>query len=243
MNQISSVVARFLCICVFGLSAFYAHCADVRPKDNPQRAAEPLNKVRESEWKDVTVQLHLTGVTTLSGGRSEQVRAKKANYSVLWPGDLYERVFVPVTVFVTSRGEIWAGLEENVYIETELGVIGASLDLNDISWSESAIRKRTDGRCDIAEALDRFMQEVSESDLQAIRKRSPSRTTDLTPLTVSFGAMANNGCEKISSASVTNGILRADFKSVWRDEASAWIDIKTKKVVKAVFNGKQVFPK
>ena len=213
--------------------------------DKSKTVVEPLKKKRCSEWRDVNLDM-----LSVQNTQTNRLCAKRAEYSVReddMPPDV-DGWQVVMTVFVTERGDIWVGPEQDFYIETDSGVIGGKMFNSRILWCESLIRKHGHERCDVGKALDCLKSDVSGARLIEANRGSDNkdenarRFTELRDFTDIFVDQGDGGVEKAQAAEVTGGIVRLDFKSSHHDTASAWIDIKSRKVVKTIVNGKQVYP-
>jgi hypothetical protein len=212
-----------------------------------QKSLEPLKKMRISEWQGVTVHVHSTQTHKVA-----RVHAKRAAYTV--PEDGLPRgcdgFLVVVMVFVTESGEIWIGPEQDFYIETDSGIIGGKMGSCRILWCESVIHKGRNERWDVGKAMDHLKNDVSAASLHeacygpdSVVEDAKRSTALIDFLEVFFDASVDGGVKKARAIEVAGGVMRLDFKSWHHDTASAWIEIKSRKVVKTTMNGKQVFPK
>ena len=237
MNILCRPLVPLLLMCFFSCQPG-ANSADGQSKteDDIAYVYEPLDKILNQKWKDVTVQVHLSGVRTFLFGRSEQVHAKQ---------NVYYSPRVMVTVFVTPQGEVWVGPKQDFYIETPAGVVGGSFTDQDILWCDSLITKRPGETIGLDSALKRLKEEVDASKLEDADSRYPhdskhilKRVTELRDCFAGKNVFGVNstGSEECCAVHVRLGTLRLDFKSIADPGAtgSAWIDIKTKKLLKVV---------
>jgi hypothetical protein len=211
-----------------------------------QKSLEPLKKTRISEWQDVTVRVH-----SIKAHKMARVRAKRAAYRV--PKDALrsdcDGFSVVVVVFVIENGEIWIGPEQDFYIETEMGVIGGKMWCCKILWCESLTRKDPSDRWDVGRAMHHVKDAVSAASLfeacygpDSVVEDAKRSTALRDFLEDFFDPSPNGGVEKAPTVKVSAGILRLDCKSWHHNTASAWIEIKSRKVMKTIMNGKQVYP-
>jgi hypothetical protein len=222
---------------------------------------EPLSKIRNYKWEDVILPVQLPF------GKSEQVHAKKTEY--YFPIEPMVTAFMRVTVFVTPRGHVWAGPQQLFYIETQSGVIGGRFHLGNIFWCDSLLHKQPGEKLSLDSALKRLEREVDKSQLtKAYSKKTPERVTDTYEIFVGllFSPEPDVGCEEVYGITLEGKVVRVDFRRPDTGEAclgdaygqhtlrqvdlkslppgptgSAWIDIESKKLLRAAVNGKQVF--
>jgi hypothetical protein len=160
---------------------------------------------------------------------------------------------VSVTAFVSDQGGIWAGPEQEFYVETQSGIVGGTLRHGILLWCESLVSKRANERCDINSVVARFEKEVDGPSLATAYNGGENRTaetllkrlTDLREfLTYKFFRDAVNAGGVFQSSLITGDDLQLNLKSNdGLSTASLWLNLKTRKVVKSVVDGKQVFPK
>ncbi|MBI5395807.1 MAG: hypothetical protein HZA91_10960 [Verrucomicrobia bacterium] len=208
---------------------------------------------RLGSWEEVTLEVH-----SMTNRPVERVRARASRHIARFtfrgetkPAD------VTVTVFATKSGRVWVGPEQLFYIETESGIVGGKMwGESKILWCESLINKAENQRSDLDSAVGRFEKEVSgprlfdayngyalRSDEEQIKLITPFNRVLINFLGSTSG---NPECEyKVRVVDVIGNTLCLDMKGPRKrcPAATLWIDIKSRKVVKAVENGKQVFPK
>jgi len=201
---------------------------------------------------DMVLPLHVSGVNTAVSDRIEQVRAKKMMYYFYFRNPIGDRFAFSVTVFVTLRGQVWVGPKQEFYIETKSGVVGGKLEMGNIFWCHSLINKRAGEEMSLETALERLRQEVSLSNLEEAYQysRDPEllrkRVTEIHDLFCDAGVFAHSAIlEEIGGVAVEMYTVRVDLKwqSTSRIIASAWIDIESRKLLKATAEGKRVYPK
>ncbi|MCX6906838.1 MAG: ankyrin repeat domain-containing protein [Verrucomicrobia bacterium] len=158
----------------------------------------------------------------------------------LYPG---RPEMVPVTVFVTAKGKVWAGPEQNFYVETDQGVFGSKPPRGGgswIVWCDSLLAQRGDEKCTMDKALDRFEKEVDVFTLNRAWWFG-SQDTDMSrllfkPPFINFKT-ENSTKVKMLRIQVGRGEMQLDMRSPnERYTASATIDIKSKKLLKAVLH-------
>lgn len=220
-----------------------------------QLQATPTEKKPKSNWEAATIELHSASGGSLvsrlfSSSRQKPVRvnAKKSCYygpHIRWV------IEVPVSVFVTEKGATWVGPQQDFYVETESGVVGGKKWGDAVLWCESLLGKRANENSDLDTLLARFDKEVDGNALMTAYNggypRGESylkRLTDFRWVLLNiYGQMPDSGGD-ISGVQVEGNTVRLDLKGCTAESsATVWIDITTKKLLKAVEDGKQVFPK
>lgn len=220
-----------------------------------------LYKERQSEWKDVTIQVYSTG----KDGQ-ERVNGKSAYYHIrhsdarevaaMKKGYGFELIVrVPVTVFVTKSGRVWAGAEQQFYIETDSRIFGGKMWVMYLLWNESLLAKGPNEITDVYKALRRFDLEDNALELENTydNTRGPdenrvNRLMCMSDYLSSFfvGDTSHIGlfpwAKAFRGVHVSGTAVRLDFQGV-ASKGSVWVDIESRKVLRSVENGKQVFPK
>lgn len=192
-------------------------------------------------------------VLSTTTNRGVRVRGRRVCYrtSLAYFGfrEIPIPVEAPVTAFMTKRGEIWVGREMDFYIETDAGVVGGRRSSASIAWHGSWISKRQNEKVDLNSLMRRFEKEMTADKWSEIfgdpnLEKQPERLTKLWPMFQKLGTAWRESDQELRATDLTNGILRLDWNSKDRhDSGSVWIEIKSRKLVKAVEDGKQVFPK
>jgi len=202
---------------------------------------------------DVVLPLHVSGVNTAVSGRIEQVQAKDMRYYLCFGDRIVDRFDISVTAFVTSRGQVWVGPEQEFYIETKSGVVGFKLESEDIFWCHSLINKRAGEEISLETALERLKQEVSLSNLEGAHQYTRTdpelictRVTELHGIFYDFGVLpCTPRFLEIGGITVGMYTVRVDLK--WQPTGdmigSAWIDIKSRKLLKATVSSREVYRK
>lgn len=210
-----------------------------------EKEAAEMNKERVSDWKNMTVEVH----STCAAGTT-RAHGKRGEYNSRIGSDAVA-VF-PVTAFVANGGQIWVGPEQGFYIETPSGVVGGKMFCGSILWCESLFPKRPNEKTDVDSIIARFEREVHGSTLQRAANAADEDlkvclkryTRLLLVLPELFDPHFNNQEKTIQAVRVTGKTLQFDLKSHnGRCTATVWIDIESKKLLKAFEDGKQVFPK
>jgi len=211
----------------------------------------PTQKKQKSPWEPLTVDLYST-----SGQKPVRIHAQESCYLTVAfrfrPGDC------PVTAFVSPTGNVWVGPPQDFYIETERGIIGGKEQhSSEILWCKSMIQKHTKEKSNLDSVIRRFENEVdgrslgiasgfyedphTGKDLPGTPEARSKRETDLLDVLGDFyGARGNRG-GRIAGIEVKDDTVRLDLKGA--GSATVWIDINSKKLLKAIKNGKQVWPK
>lgn len=214
---------------------------DARAKIEGEPKADWRGKRRLLKWRQLTLQVHHT-----QDGRIEDVDARRTLYAT--------RSFAtPVTAFATRSGKVWAGPEQQFYIETESNVTGGSILCEHVQWCECLIDNRIHENDNIDEVIEGFEKEVSASKLDDIGcslGKLGTRETELgrSGLSPEFfeiqGKAAGNEMKTFRGIQVAGNMMKLDLRSNdGKSVATAWIDIPSKKLSMLIENGKQVFPK
>jgi len=175
------------------------------------------------------------------------VHAKKAVYDV----EVREGVFttIPVTAFVIPEtGKIWMGPEQEYYIETDSGIVGFHMRLGGtIFWCKSLAKepartvKTQSEKNDPSKGFERTVSGFSLFDAQigADREARRERKTNLNQIIshwfFSEGvASSQSGLARILRAELSGGLLKLDLANPTGEyKASVWIDVKSRKAIKA----------
>lgn len=264
LNTCFNVIFRAacsLCLCEIVTQDGCLHAAEgvEQDRENPR-------SLRLKDWEDVSIEVLSTRTNHLL-----QVRGKESRYSGLsvlrdsnGAPKLHTNMSVSITVtaFVTGSGKMWAGPKRDFYIETDSGIVGGSGWGACVYWCESMVGNRADEKLDTDAVVRIFDSEARAIGLydamnpvggfmekkydptgfQKLLKAS-KQVTNLWPfLEEVFDSML--GGYKIRGRAITGNAVQLDFTNENRQAtAFVWIDIKSKEVVRAVENGKQVFPK
>lgn len=217
--------------------------------------ASSMEVLGHSEWKDVTVAVHST-----TEPKVFQVPARKSWFRCKLP--YLGGASVPVTAFVTKNGNAWIGPEgagTNFYIETEKGVLRGYYDGSGrLLWCESLVTMPSDSGISIDKVIAQFERKpdgdalfnagiLCRQETEKIRYTFFAEALDwghrLRIANQPAGLVLGAG---IVRAQVTGGMLRLELENKGHGldyAASVWIDINSKKVVKAMEKGQQVYPK
>lgn len=243
-------VSSIHCCLLLGVTCYHA-LAD------PGKDKKPLfmEVLGHSEWKGITIDLH----STMQPGVIH-VPAKKSWFrcKILYLGG----ASVPVTAFVTKKGNLWVGPEGagiNFYIETEKGVLrGFQQGLGEILWCESLVTMPRDPKISIDQLIAQFERHpdgdaihdagiICRRETEKIRYTFFSEALDwdhrLRLPNQSAGLLLGAG---IVGIQVIGNTLRLELENKNPElnyAVSVWVDINSKKVLKAVEKGKQVYPK
>jgi len=196
--------------------------------------------VGKMTWEPWTGQVH-----TESNSSPEKVDGKRGKFLNELSSEKPQTV--PITVFVTAKGKVWAGPEQDFYVESEHGVFGTKKQRGAwMQWCDSLVARQGDEKCTMDKALDRF----EKVDVFALNRAwcIGSQTTEIsrTLFKPPFINYKTDDPLKLEFLRIQVGReeLCLDMKSPnGRYTASATIDIKSKKVLKVVLEGKQIFPK
>ncbi|MDB5318449.1 MAG: hypothetical protein JWN40_80 [Phycisphaerales bacterium] len=181
-------------------------------------------------------------------GTSAPLEARQAQYLFHTPPSTnpYADFSYDATVFVNpATGHVWAGRKVDCYIETATGIVGFWPGPGgDMRWYDSAIKEMKP-----KERLDGLVQRFEREKGYFKLHEDTMQGTDLNPFVeVDFFApfpmsSAPPTFAKILEMNVINGQLFLRLESPTGEyHASVYIDIKTREVVRAFNEGKQVFP-
>jgi hypothetical protein len=101
-----------------------------------------------------------TGEVNTEGSSSpEKVNGKRAKFLSELNPDRPETI--PITVFVTAKGKVWAGPEQDFYIENAHGVFGLKKQQgSSLQWCDSLIGQQGSEKCTLDSVMDRLGSEV-----------------------------------------------------------------------------------
>ena len=218
-----------------------------------QLEASPMKKFQKAEWQDTTVNVHSSGGGSwfgwLSSSRQKEPRRVAAKQSCYLAPHTGIAVEIPVVIFITDSDATWLGPAQDFYVETDSGIVGGKAWGDAILWCRSLTDKRPDNKPNFAGIMTRFEMEVDGNILDTAynggAQHEPylKRLTNLRDVFAKTNRMlaSRPSDPKIETAEVHGNTVRLEMKE--DDSVAVWIDIKTKKLLKAELNGKQVFPK
>lgn len=242
--------------------------AQVNPEDSvsvvriAERADLPFKITGHSEWKPMTIDLHSTSQAGLI-----QIGGRKAVFEGVTAGMMATvTVFslkIPMTAFVSPRGHVWVGPEKHFYVETAKGVIGGVYRDGRVFWYDSLVARKKDLKISIEKCIELFEREIDGNTLIIFNGACPLnaeghptecagiRGIDLSPpldfdivREVPPGPAPKPSDIRLVGVQVTENIVRMGLKAMrGQYTAAVWIDIASKKVLKAEENGRQVYPK
>lgn len=147
--------------------------------------------------------------------------------------------YCPQLAFVCpDTGNTWIGPEYPVYVETSTGLYGLKAT-GGLRWYECTVVKEYAFKLPLFDdLLLRYQNEAAH--FYVISENAafyyPSDVIDS-----DFFIIASNGGVLIPHASLTAGILQVDMvNSPFR--ATLWIDVRSREIIRAVRDGKQLFP-
>ncbi|MCX6906836.1 MAG: tetratricopeptide repeat protein [Verrucomicrobia bacterium] len=211
-------------------------------------------KERKGDWEKTTVELH----STKSAG-IKRVAAKQCLYKyrfALGHPDFGD-ASVLITVFVTDSDEIWAGPEQDFYVETDSGIVGGTVS-KWLLWCDSLVGKRPPEKDTVDSLPGRFDKQVGGYDLSnaihgsVMDGGSYSDSIMRGRYTFFRDSLGRDFDEKVvepdgrayRAVQVTGNTLRLDVRGRGGFYAgSVFVDIKSHKVLKCTVDGKGVFPK
>lgn len=213
------------------------------------------------QWEPWTAQVYQS-----NGRHLEKAAGKMSQYklvSIIHDQKLSGRL--SVAAFVTERGGIWFGPKQSAYFETNAGVIGMTVGGSGIRWLESFVSNRAK-KMSFGEVLESghkaLMAKFAEPPNQ---NHDPTHITDTTVLDhvvfcptaedelfTYFSADPGLHAVKVTDIYLNGPELRLELREAKHPDpgiplrkyaATVWIDINSKKILKAVENGKQTLPK
>lgn len=177
-------------------------------------------------------------VNTDAGSSPEKVEGKRAKFLCELNSSGPETI--PVIVFVTARGNVWAGPEQSFYVESGQGVLGLKPPNGGgawIQWCDSVLAQPRGGKCTLDMAVDRFEREVDVFNLNRAwwfgsQDTDMSRSLFKRPF-INFKT-ENSTQVKMLRIQVGRGEIQLDMKSPdERRTASATIDLPSKTLTHA----------
>ncbi|MFA5192393.1 MAG: hypothetical protein WC740_16935 [Verrucomicrobiia bacterium] len=186
---------------------------------------------KKLEWKDETFRVYSVTKQSLNN-----VRGKKSGLA---------------TVFVTESGHVWAGPEPEFYIETKSEVLGGEVWGRDVIWIPSEIHRDRSGLADVEAVLKRFEKEKNIGiglRLLPLRTRWGIRT-------IGRGLAVQDGLSETAEFHYHYRLAREPDAVLLSGDtvrlklcegnnppnATLWIDVNSKKLLKAVEGDKVVF--
>jgi len=212
-----------------------------------------IKKRKQPQWESKSQAVHRVGNRSPA-----DVVSKEAIYEFEW-GDPVHRASFAVSAFAASAGgQVWVGPKQDFYIETDSCVVGGKLGRTGFfRWCESMVEtKRGERQIGLKEAISRFDREVNLKAFFIFNERfDDSKWLEL-HLTDSrnvlkdrfFFADRLRGQQeaevKIVAVEISGGEVRLDLQNVTaKRTGSVWIDIKSRKVTKAVEDNEVTFSK
>ncbi|MCX6897916.1 MAG: hypothetical protein NT105_04375 [Verrucomicrobia bacterium] len=178
-------------------------------------------------------------VNTEGGSSPEKVDGKRAKFLCELNPSGPETI--PITVFVTAKGKVWAGPEQNFYVESNQSVLGFKPPKGGgawIQWCDSLLAQQGGEKCTIDNVVDRFEREVDVFALNGAwwfgsKDTDMSRSLFKRPF-INFKTEDSTKV-KILRIQVGREDVQLEMKSPNEIyTAKATIDIKSKTVLKAV---------
>lgn len=176
-------------------------------------------------------------VNTEGGSSPEKVDGKRAKF--LCELDPSGSETIPIIVFMTAKGKVWVGPEQDFYVEGEQGVFGFKKPQGSwIQWCDSLIGQQGSEKCTLDKAIDRLGSEVDVFKLNSVWWFG-SKDTDMSrslfkPPFINYKKDDRQKLQFLRIL-VSGGEVRLEMKSPnERYTASATIDIKSKNLLNAM---------
>jgi hypothetical protein len=204
-----------------------------------QNWIDPSLIEKQRDWSPTAVLLNK------DDGSSVPVKAMRGAYRFgRPPGRVAE---IPCILFIDAQTrQVWAGRGWDFYVETGEGIFGIwDTGFGILRWHTSAIEKLKPGET-LEVLLKRYDSErkysnllrppdAGETDLRGMLNREFFNATP---------GSSNPGPVTFTDIALHDDTLEVQIESPTRAfHAQVWIDVKSKKVVKSVEDGDQVFPK
>ena len=213
-----------------------------------------IKKRKQPQWESKSQAVHRVGNRSPA-----DVVSKEAIYEFEF-GDPGDTLGFAVTAFAASAGgQVWVGPKQDFYIETDSCVVGGKLRMSGglLRWCESMVEtKRGERQISLKEAISRFDKEVDlMTFFEAISRDADTKwleqhMTDLRNVLKDrfFYADRRGGQQpaeiRIVAVEISGEEVRLDLQNVTaKRTGSVWIDIKSRKVTKAVEDKEVTFPK
>jgi hypothetical protein len=207
----------------------------VRFTDSPHY---PLQRQSKTLWRQATIDLY-----PLAGTSFPVVGKKGAFEFEITSNQDFE---IPVEVFINENNyNVWAGKKSGLYVEEEAGITGIQMYGGFLRFEKSAITKAKSNE-NLNDIANRYDNQVDHSDLLIPQKETfVDMRTVLDPwFFCSLPGGSQIGMAKLLKVHLRRGVLELTLKSAsGPDMADIWIDLGSKKLLKAIENGHKTFPK
>ena len=188
-------------------------------------------------WEPVSVTLLLQDGTQakVSGRRGTYVFQTQGGFPEDWPA---------VAFVDPSSGHAWVGREMDIYVQDKEGIVGVQNFSPSFYWYESSIPDLAAGK-----RIDSLTDQYNDQKKYLGLNDPPTVDTflrdDLSPwFFYAHPGSSQAGFAKILETHVSHGQLEMALESPGGDRhAQVWIDLSTRKLVKAVEDGKGLLPK
>ncbi len=200
-----------------------------------------MKKIQYSPWVDIPVTVHR------STDSPYEVSAKKADYGYGVDQGISK---IPVLAFVNDRGIAWLGPERDIYVETEVEIIGLSFPGSGfVRWSESLIKLDS---ASPEKSLDYIVRQFDEK--ITLKQLSNAWNSDVfTDLRNAFNpwffsaqrwSSEPGSFTKIAAVMMEEGNLRLAIEnSTSGRTGTVWIDPLSRRVCKATEGDEETFPR
>jgi hypothetical protein len=192
-----------------------------------EQDAAPIQKMAATRWTAET--------NTVPGLPAPALLIKRAVFGMqAMGGHPIEPADIDFVVFkVPHSGKVWLGWDMDFYVETETTIIGGMLTpWGGVNWHED-LADPLQG--DVDAVIGRFEQRVHEAKVKGESRQNTDLRTAATP---GFFTLAGTGQEvmpKFLNVQVSGGEMRLDLENPETGAtASFWIDLNTRKVLRAV---------
>jgi hypothetical protein len=233
------VAAIYICLVIVG-----SQSASELPDDIIKRGLDKNTAERKTEWGEKTFQVY-------TGSQQDplSVKGKTATFSAIMFNFRNRRSDAKVTAFVTENGRVWAGPEEKYYIETKSDVVGISVNGQCIQWTDTMVPSRRSEKLDVDRVVQVLEKEIQARGIVGLFKFFQGKNVTSFAFIEEFNGLKTDSGEeyhlekKERPIQVTGDIARLELSSQYGTTGTLWVNINTRKLQKAAYNGKLVFTK
>lgn len=195
---------------------------------------------RNIQWFDTTFRVYTDG----KKGGHIKVKGKQATY-VIYP-EYSEHLF---TAFVTDNGHVWAGRERDCYIETDSGIAGLDVRVQGVLWADSEVSSVPMDKMKTVWVVQSLEHEINSRGVIGMLKYYSGDNM----ISFEFFKEYNDcnvsalECFELSHVAapveVAGNVVRLEVAGNLHNNGTLWIDMNTRKLLRAAIKGKQVYPK
>jgi hypothetical protein len=151
---------------------------------------------------------------------------------------------------MSESGAVWAGPEQDIYIEVGSNILGITENLGFLAWQESFLSKQKK-QLALENLVSFFENNVTEREMAKAESKVPKAGTSLRKALKPEFFYEEPNTPALTYAKLGIVTIRPHGNELFLElkspgghfTASVCIDVVTKNVLKAVQDGKQVYPK